>query len=495
MTANREPLTRWRYPDTVTLSSVFPSGRPPFAPFPTITNLVNANLCPGSIYHDLLHGIENALMGQYPLQRRGELFQKFIAHLKFSLRNRALSITGSDIQTQQGRIRTLFFGFAQSQGFSTNESNDLWRDYVEPWVRRKLQSGELTNISPDGQFFFEISVANCCVPFPLNNGIRHYPLRGRVDEIDFTNGRIIERTIKGVSSENTPPLLKDYQVWLLARLLCSLQVNQLPSSWRGIRFQDFSLIVETPFRDFTVPFENPDYIMDTHYAYAWINDISLSESPGIYREVFENAVCSPENPHSLCQHPFINCFPKIYPYPQCRPGVRQTFQPWYRLLLWEQEWKGHLWQYQLLMLTRQDLIDRGLILEARMVSSTGNQLEIEIIGRQASLLRGYDYCTIIPYGSLYCGLRLNSRLIGVRGNNVIMEFEDSRNILSQEVLLLPSEISPPIMKEPPIFLDRQMQSAIFRLQHIGCENLNRAQQRSVIQLLEAIFGIRPLHRG
>lgn len=495
MAVRREPLSRWRYPDFATLTNVFPSGRPSFAPFPTITNLLNTNLCPVAIYHDLLHGIENAFMGQYPLERRGELFQKFIAHLKFSLKNHALSLTGSDIQTQQGRIRSLFFNFVQGRGFPTNEANDLWRLYIEPWVRRKIQNRELINISPIDQFFFEISVANHHVPFRLGNGIRHYPLRGRIDEIDFTSRRIIERTIRGTSSENTPPLLKDFQVWLLARLLCSLQANQMPSAWRGVRFQDFSLIVETPFRDFIIPFESSDFLMDIHYAYAWINDISLSESPGIHREVFENAECSPENPHPQCQHPFINCFPKIYPYPQSRPEVRQTFQPWYRLLLWEQKWKGHLWQYQLLMLNRQELIDRGLILEARRVSSTGNQLEIEIIGRQASSLRGYDYCTIIPYGSLFCGLKINARLIEVRGNNVIMEFEDSRNILSQEVLLLPPELSPPIMKEPPTFLDRQMQSALFRLQHIGCENLNRAQQRSVIQLLEAIFGIRPLHRG
>lgn len=496
MAVRREPLARWRYPDTHTLHGVFPSGRPTFAPFPTITNLLNANLCPRAILHDLLHGIEDALIPQYGKEKqRGELFHKFIAYLKLSLRNSNLSITGSNIQTQQERIRTLFFKFAQSQGFSTNESNDLWRNYVEPWVRRKLQNGELVNISPDSEFFFEISVANYRVPFQLGDGIRHYPLRGRIDEIDFTDRRIIERTIRGTSSDNNPPLFKDYQVWLLAKLLCSIEANKLPSSWRGIRFKDFSLIVETPFRDFTVPFENPDYLMDTHYAYAWINDISLSESPGVYKEVFENAQCSPEDPNRQCHHPFFNCFPKIYPYPKSRPEVRQTFQPWYRFLLWEQIWKGHLWQYQLLMLGRQELIDRGLILEARLVSCIENQLEIEIIGRQASSLRGYDYCTIIPYGSLFCGLKMNARLIEVRGNNVIMEFEDSRNILSKEIILLPPELSPPIMKEPLTFLDRQMQAALFRLQHIGCEDLDKAEQRSVIQLLEAIFGIRPLHRG
>ncbi|MBI4548832.1 MAG: hypothetical protein HY707_12690 [Ignavibacteriae bacterium] len=494
MTAIREPLPRWRYPDTQTLSSVFPSGRPPFAPFPTVTNLVNANLCPVAVYHDLLHGLDNALMGQYPQEKRGELFQKFIAHLKFAIRNGSLTLTGYDIQTQQGRIRTHFLSFAQREGFSLNEAGDLWREYVEPYSRRKLQNGELINISPSDQFFFEISVANDHIPFALDAGIRNYPLRGRIDEIDFTNRRIIERTIKGGSTDNTPPLLKDYQVWLLAKLLCSLELNQMPSSWNGIRFQDFSLFVETPFNDFPIPFDNSDFVTHTHYSYAWINDISLSESPRVNQEVFENAACTPVNPHPVCAHPFINCFVHNYPYPQSRPEIRQAFQPWYRLLLWEQKWKGHLWQYQLLLLSRQELINRGLILEARMVSSSGNQLEIEIIGRQASSLRGYEYCTIIPYGSVFCGLRINARLIRVRGNNVFMEYEDNRNIISHEVLLLPSEISPPIMKEPLTFLDRQTQSALFRLQHIGADNLNRAQQRSVIQLLEAIFGIRPIQR-
>lgn len=495
MAVIREPLIRWRYPDQSILSAqVFPSGRPPFAPFPTITNLLNANLCPVAIYHDLLHGIENAFIRQYPMARRGELFHNFIAHLKLSLRSRNFELTGSDIPTQQRMIYDLFLRFARNQGFLTNEAHDLWRLYVEPWTRRKLQNGELQDISPNDQIFFEFSVANHRVAFPLNNGIRHYPLRGRIDEIDLTLRRIIERTIRGSSSEGEPPLLKDYQVWLLWRLLCSIERDQLPSSWDTIDFNNFNLIVETPHRDFTIPLENPDYIVHTHYAYAWINDISISESPGVFREVFENAECSPENPHFVCQHPFINCFPRIYPYPQSRPEIRQTFQPWYRLLLWEQKWRGHLWQYELLMLDRRELVARGLILEAHITPTTENQMEVEVIGREANSLRGYQYCTLIPYGTLFCGLRLNARLVRIEENRLIMESGNIRDILSEEALLLPPETSPPIMREPPTFLDRQMQTALFRLQLIGCESLERAEQRSLIQLLEAIFGIRPLRR-
>ena len=63
MTVERHPLPRWRYPrNEVLRNQVFASGRPPFTPFPTVTNLVNANLCPVALYHDLIHGIENALV-------------------------------------------------------------------------------------------------------------------------------------------------------------------------------------------------------------------------------------------------------------------------------------------------------------------------------------------------------------------------------------------------------------------------------------------------
>lgn len=501
MTAIREPLPRWGYPDRpIIVGQEFPSGRPQFAPFPTITNLVNAALCPAAICHDTLHGIDNALTGQYPFQRRGDLFHKFIAYLKLSLRNRDIDLTGSDILTQQQRIRSLFLNFAANRGFFTNEVQDIWRLYVEPWVRRKLQDGELQSISPRDQYFFEISVAHRAVSFPLDTGVRHYPLRGRFDEIDLLHNRIIERTIRGSEEDQQVPLLKDYQVWLLWRILTTLRGEELPASWNRPRFRDFSLVVETPYRDFQIASENLSFDMDTHYAYAWINDICTSESPRIFREIDDNRQCSPESPHPECGHPFINCFPHSYPHPTCRPEIRREFQPWFRLLLWEQQWKGHLWCYQLFTLTRQELIEQGLILEGRVTSVSGNEIELEVIGRESSSLRGYESCTIVIYGTLHCGIRMDARLVGVRGNKFVMRVGDTGSVLPreilQEILVLPPEMAlPPVMKEPLTFLDRQTQSSLYRLQYSGAINPEKARRRSLIQLLEAIFGIRPLHRG
>ena len=217
MAVTREPLARWRYPShDCLLGNVFPSGRPPFAPFPTITNLLNANLCPVAIYHDLIHGIDNALIPQYGKEKqRGDLFHKFIAHLKLSLKNRSFRLSGYDIQSQLGMVQERFLQFSQRQGFSIDESSDILKDPIEPWVGRKLQNGELESISEDDQLIFELSVGNARIPFYLGKGKRHYPLRGRVDEIDLTRKRLIERTMKGTPSDTEPPLLKDYQVWLL----------------------------------------------------------------------------------------------------------------------------------------------------------------------------------------------------------------------------------------------------------------------------------------
>ncbi|MCK4247810.1 MAG: hypothetical protein KAX04_04655, partial [Methanomicrobia archaeon] len=207
MTAKRKILSKWRYPRSEILEKVFPSGKPPFAPFPTVTNLLNANFCSAAIYHDLIHGIDNAILVDYHLKGRGNLFHEFIAHLKLSLQNRVIRLSGYDIRTQQDMIQNLFLSFARGRGFDINAISDIWKQYIEPWVRRKLQNGELESISSEDQLFFEISIANPRTPFPTDGGKRHYPLRGRVDEIDLTRKQIIERTIRESASGNEPPLL------------------------------------------------------------------------------------------------------------------------------------------------------------------------------------------------------------------------------------------------------------------------------------------------
>lgn len=505
MAVERELLGRWKHPRFKkscdgSIIPTFPSGRPPFAPLPTVTHLLNANLCPVAILHDLIHGVEDALLTgrHYPLKERGELFHKFIAYLKLSLKNGSFELRG-DISSQLRVIRSRFNQFSLNQGFSEDASNDIWRLYVEPWVTRKLQNGELQQISSDTQAFFELTVANFHIPFPINSRIRNYPLTGRIDEIDLTNRRIIERTIRGESSDTNPPLLKDYQVWLLWKILCSLREEQIPPDWTNVNFQDFKLIVETPYKDFLIssnpinPRDGHTYVMDTHYAYAWINDICFDTR--VHREAREHR-CAPENPdRPECGHLWINCLRHNYLFPRSRPEIRRTFAPWCRFLLWEQIWKG-IWYYQVLMLSMQDLLNLGMVIETQIISSQNNRMELEVVRHDVNTLRGYESCTIIPYGTTFCGLKLNARLTRTDKKRIFLEVDNTLQAQSEKALLLLSPDAPfPIVKEEPlIFLDRQIQSSLFRLEHIGTDDEDRARRRSLIQLLEAVFGSKTLWR-
>lgn len=494
MIEGRAPLSKWSYPQTDALQGeTFPSGNPKFCPFPTVTNLLLAKFCPVALLHDLLHGRDYALLGtpDPEIKRRGDLFHKFIAHIKESLIKGELKLSGYDISQ-------LFHPFAEKYGFKFNARNDLYRRYIGPWVERKFE--ELKNISQSDRdkFFFEISVANYYVPFPYKDGKKSYPLEGRIDEIDIKNKRIIERTIKGFKEDTEPPALKDYQTWLLWKTLSSLKRNQLPSQWRDINFEEFELIVETPYKDFSVSYENPSYVEEIHSGYAWIHDISISESRIIGQKAYENRStdCPILNPEKECGLIHI-CRHRNYPYPQSRPEIKQIFKPWYQYLLWEQIWEGSLFQYQLLKLPKEELIEKGLILEGKIISFNGDRkIELEI-NKKISSLGGYDEYTIIPFGTLFCGKHMRAKLSKVKGNRLIIELISEGVFPSETAILFPDilESSSPLLQEPPTFLERQTQSGLLKLQQSGAIKEEKAKERSWVQLLEAIFGIKLLRRG
>ena len=118
MIEGRAPLSKWSYPHI--REETFPSGNPNFCPFPTVTNLLLAKFCPIALLHDLLHGRDYALLGGSDIKRRGDLFHKFIAHLKESLIKGELKLSGYDISQ-------LFHSFAEKYEFKFNARNDLYR--------------------------------------------------------------------------------------------------------------------------------------------------------------------------------------------------------------------------------------------------------------------------------------------------------------------------------------------------------------------------------
>jgi hypothetical protein len=459
---------------------------------------MNANLCPVALYHDIVHGIDNALLGHYSTQKRGDLFSAFAAYLKLSIRNGTLDI-GRSSSARMARVKNAYIHFCEEERIPTGEGQDVWELHVEPWVTRKLDNEDFSGIDSSAKLFFEVSVANPRLSFELDGGTRTYPLRGRIDEIDIARKRIVERTIKDEEGNDKPPFLKDYQVWLLSRILRSLEKNQLPSEWQSVDFSEFQMVVETPQNDFLIR-DDAKYLGSTHTAYAWINDVSLSESHSVFTEVSENAQCVPENPNPFCYHPFINCWRPRYDLPRSRPEIRQVFHPWYRLLLWEQIWKGHLWQYQLVMLARNDLFRMGIVLPTRVVAVQNDVFRLQVKKGSASSIRGLEHCTIIPFGTVYCGLRVNTTVKNAEGDTLDLQAKNHLgrmqvSRMSEEALIISSQDQEsPVMSEPPIFLQRNTQRSLFRLKGIGTDSPEKARKRSVIQILEAIFGTRPIRR-
>lgn len=495
----REILPRWRYPSRRVLEgSVFPSGRPPFGPFPKVTTVLNACLCPVALVHDLLHGSDNALISSPEAKKRGNLFHRFIAYLKIGIKEGRIELRG-DISRQLYMIQHEFREFARGYGFTSSDIDHTWRNYIEPWVKRKIESGELEELRGNSMIFFEVYVANPYTEFPLpeQRGRRRYPLRGIIDEIDLNRRLIIERTIKGQMNDENPPLLKDMQVWLLWRALSTLSHEQLPPEWRNVDFRHFRLIVETPHNDFEVEKDREDFISRVHWAYAWINDVALYESPDVIREAWENAQCSPENPHPECGHKHKNCFYKRLIHPQCRPQLKQAISMWYRHLLWEQMWRGDLWHYRITMLPRDYLIDVGLLRVAHIINAQENELELELELRETQTFRGFYYCTVIPFGTLQCGIRAKARVSQIEDNHIKLEVDIPISGVSVSALILmSSESIVPMIQEPPVFLQRRIQRGLFKLQtKIGTNDERTARRRSSIQLLEALFGTRPLTSG
>lgn len=470
----------WRRPERdVLLEDRYKYSRPPFDPFPNITNVVNASKCPVAILHDILHGMGDATIpsGQYGM---GNLYQRFIAHLKSSAAR-------GDIPTPWD-VRYRFEMFAADEEVRTR--SNCWRYYVEPWCNRNIQTLSEAN----EKTFFEVSVANAYVPFKLGNRNVTYPLRGRIDEVDLENRRIIERTIKGRSTDESPPPLKDFQLWLLWKSLSSILKGNLPEPWRNIDFGHFELIVETPYRDFPVKKENTDFDNQAHIAYAWIKDLAGGGKPEF--EAYQHRACTYTNRDKKCGAQWA-CFRRRYKHPTCRGEVHKEIRKFYPPLFWQQMWDYHLFRYQLLMLEKKNLRDLGYLSEGKVVSIRNGRIEIEINPLQANPIlerrtSSGELANLLVIGSFFLGFELDAVLEEMSDDRFVMNVGKKNLPPSETAMVLPSESS--ILKTSPWFLSRITQKDLFKLERWGYENDKKAEQHSVIQFLEYAFGKKTMRR-
>lgn len=486
MTA-RVPVARWRRPTSQALEGVYPSGRPPFDPFPTVTNLVSAAFCPVSIYHEFLHGINQDVTSSpsWTLRGAGNLFHRFIAFLK-SLRE-----LGRPFPTTREGIRHEFIIFSRNVNQRTSES--CWTHYLAPWIHRKFE--DLLSIGQGDQLLFEITIAHVYSRFDYNGGVRTYPLTGIVDEMDIDHRVIVERTIKGGIDDDAPPLLKDYQVWLLWKILNSVRASERPAQLANVDYSDFDLVVETPFQDFRVEKENPEFERQTHDAYAWIHDVGFDRRVGW--EVYQNRRCN------LAQRVECGlqnwCYRRRPTFPASRPELRRAFRSIYRPLFWEQIWDRHLFQYRLLMVPSETLEQMGLVSRARRLAFSDGRLEIEVHQNQADSIsarrfEGARSYIILPFGNLFIGKRVKATFESRDRNRLTLNVWGQEIPTSENVLILPMQADLHILEDRPWYLTRIIQKDMFSLEYMGTSDAARADRDSVVQLIESLFGRKALRR-
>jgi len=75
-----------------------------------------------------------------------------------------------------------------------------------------------------------------------------------------------------------------------------------------------------------------------------------------------------------------------------------------------------------------------------------------------------------------------------------MSVETKRTPVSRNAMLMPFDPEATVFEDQPWFLTRNLQRELHYLERWGIQKPQRAEKESVIQMLESIFGTKPLRR-
>jgi hypothetical protein len=367
----------------------------------------------------------------------------------------------------------------------------FWKQYIDVWIRRKFS--ELAGLKSDSLNFFELTVANTKTPFKTpDGGARNYPLTGRIDEIDIKGKRIIERTLRA----NLSP--KDFQVWLLWKVLCSIDKKFYPEHLRDIDFETFNLVVETPTADTPVDKNNPEFENKVHECYAWIHDLTFD--PKAVADVYLDNCCTYDNKKE-CGLAWM-CYMHKWPFPIGRGEMRRRFKDMYRALLWEKIWGYDLFQYRFLSLPPEKLEERTLICRATVVpkSQDKNTFQVQVKDpQQAGLIwaKGMDETDsfLVILGNFAIGRRYKATIRRLGADLFKVKIEDGwlPTLLSQP-LIATTGTDFLVYEEHPTYLITGLQKDLHNLEFRGAKTAERSEADSKLQVIEAIYGSRPVSR-
>jgi hypothetical protein len=494
----RQPLRVWRWPrQEHLLEQVFRRGPPPFDPFPSIQDIVDAVLCPVTVVHRTYHGLHGALSGPRGIARgEGDHFHRFVSILK------------SNIALGKRRLDEAFSllrMYCSMEGLDADSESNL-RRYLSYWLRRKRDSlDELWGQGP--RIFHEVHVSTINATFREKRDVR-YPVHGVIDEIDTINKRIVERTLKGNENDSNPPFLEDFQVWLQWKVLTSINRDLFPDILRNENFQDYDLIVETPYRDFTIEKNQSLFEEWAEDALAWISDIARSSvaiSDAWQNKGHHTRSCSIGNEIEECYFARVACYHRRWRYPERRSTLHASLGPIYKALYNEQVWVHDLLLYQLTKM-EQDA-DLNFKSELRRLLTGRNIYPLEIEENiednryrvkidetvRMSLVEEVQDENLsfdLLFGSFSVGLRRRAYLLL---DEIETNPEDGRYVVYIEGMDGTERMNAfllrgLLLKEDPWFLKRLVQQAVFSLEKWGVDREDRANNHVAVRLIDTLFG-------
>jgi len=485
------PIRRWRFPpEKVLRGNIFEADEPPFDPFPTVTLVVKTAFCPLAMVHDLFHGLSCPIVDEeteaIARSRRGigKPFHLLTALIKYKVGEGELEATYPAILQE---IRKE----AKSYGLKLQEVRDL-EYYIRPWVRNRLIEGE---IAANKDTYFEVQVASR-VRFRSREATINTYLLGKIDELDLQGNWIIERTTRGEPTSSNPPLYKDYQTWLLWKIISSLNQSDIPSPWRR-NYSNTRLFVETPHSRYEVQRQNKDFEDLTVWALSWIRDVSDPNTRSqTIAQIYGEAIpqCKEQMKHRMCGIKL--CYSKRRKYPMCRPIIHANFRWYYSSFFQDTMWKRDKFLYQLMFLSSDELRELGILYECRIVDSKRGELKVVMdpsdLDRVRRLEQEERRC-ILLIGSPHFGIRTNSRIISVDDEGCTLWYEWKKMPSISHASILFPEAS--IFRGTPVFLNTLRQRRLFSLERWGKDKDEAAESDPTIQLLEAIFGGHKLESG
>jgi len=149
------------------------------------------------------------------------------------------------------------------------------------------------------------------------------------------------------------------------------------------------------------------------------------------------------------------------------------------------------------LLSSQDLMNRGLISSGTMIDIQNGHVELRLPSPQMDSMwadAGRSGRFTLLFGTTSIGHRIEAKIEARESDRLRLSAGRVGFPLSRNVLVLSPRFDVSVFEARPWFLERLIQSDLFRLEKMGRRSEPAARNDSMVQLLEGIFGTKVLRR-